>query len=621
MEGGYMGKILQVNLTTGEIKDQALDSKLCHQFIGGYGIGARLIYSRQKPRTEPLAPQNILGFLTGPLTGSGAPFGSRFTVVVGKSPLTGTWGDSNCGGSFGPYLKFAGFDGILIEGQSPSPVYLSIKEGFAQLKDARELWGKDTIETEASIKGEFGNETRVVSIGPSGEKRSLISSIMHDNGRAAGRSGVGAVMGSKRLKAIAVMGLAKVPVAGSDELKRLRKECLAGLTGDLATSMRRMGTAGTTAVATRGGGCPVKNWSGVGSRDFPGVDLIDGEHVIATLEKRYGCYQCPIACSGYVKAGKEYDYKAGTKRAEYETLGAFGTLCLNNNLESITMANDVCNRYGLDTISAGATIAFAIECYENGAISSRDTEGIELTWGNHKAIVTMTRKMAKREGFGELLADGVKIASERIGKGSHEYAFHVHGQELPMWDPRFAPSLATAYLSDATPGRHTQAGLAGIEAGWARAGIELPTLDKYQYTGKGQFEVMLRNNTHFLNVTGLCNFSCMFFSPEMARKLLSAVTGWNLTSQDVNTICERIATIRQSINVREGLNPRDFKLPPRIVGHPPLEEGPSAGVMLDSQALTRDFFVAMDWDPETGRPSEKKLRQLDLDDVAGDLWS
>ncbi len=615
-----MGKILFVDLSTGELKEKALDEELCRQFIGGYGIGARIIFSRQKPNVDPLGADNTLGFMTGPLTGTAAPFGSRFAVVVGKSPLTGGWGDSNSGGDFGPYLKFAGYDGVFFTGVSEKPVYLFIRDGKAELKDATHLEGKDTLETEDMLKTELGEEVRVASIGPAGEKLSLISSIMNNRGRAAGRSGVGAVMGSKKLKAVAVRGTAKVPVANSEDLSKLRKDYVAKIKGKLADTFRSMGTAAATAGAAHSGGSPVKNWGGVGITDFPAANLIGGENVIASLERKYACYRCPIGCGGYMKAGTgEYKYKAGTKKPEYETLAAFGTLCLNHNLESIIMANDICNRYGLDTISTGATIAFAIECYEDGIITKEDTEGIELTWGNHKAIVAMTEKLAKREGFGALLADGVKMAAQKIGKGTDRYAIHVHGQEPGMWDPKFIPSYATTYQSDPTPGRHTQGGLSVVEAGLSPSGLELPSLDKYTYTGKGKFEAMFKNKAHLVNATGACLFSSFFLPHEAVATLLSVVTGWQLSSEEVNMMGDRISAMRQAFNLREGLSPKDFKLHGRLIGAPPLKEGPVANVTVDADTLVSEYYQALDWDSETGKPSERKLRQLGLEDVADAL--
>ena len=634
MARGYMGKILFVNLSTRELKTEIPGEKLYRDFVGGYGVGARIVFSRQRARVDPLGPENILGFMGGPLTGTDFPFGGRYTVFVGKSPLTGGWGDANSGGDFGPHLKFSGYDGVFFTGVSEKPVYLLIKEGKAELRDAIYLWGKDTAETEDILKGDLGEDVRVACIGPAGEKLLLISCVINNKGRAAARSGVGAVMGSKKLKAVAVIGTAQVPVADKEKARELRKEYM-GKFGPTADLFKRFGSSGITAQFVETGECPVKNWSGVGSRDLPNSGLISDESVINLQERKYGCYRCPISCGGLMKAGTgTYKYQAGVHKPEYETLGAFGGMCLNDNLESIIMANDLCDRYGMDTISAGATIAFAMECYEKGIITKKDTEGIDLTWGNHKALVAMTEKMGKREGFGDILADGVKVAAEKIGKGAEEYAIHIHGQEPPMHDPRSTPSFATAYQSDATPGRHMQGSCAHFEM-HASDEFEFPHFGKkitltdrsafkYTYTGKGKWEVLFRNHSHLGNTSGACLIADlgpgMVTPVDMIPTFLSVITGWQLSPEETLRIGDRISAIRQVINVREGLTPKDFKMPGRTVGDPPLQEGPTAKITVDVNTMVAEYYKAMDWDLETGKPSKKKLLELGLEDVAQEFW-
>jgi aldehyde:ferredoxin oxidoreductase len=633
MLGGYMGKILYVDLTKGGVKEETPDEKFYRDFIGGYGIGARIIYSRQKGKVEPLGTENILGFATGPLTGVPGTFGSRY-VVMAKSPLTGTWGDANSGGDFGPYLKFAGCDAVFFTGISPKPVYLFIDEGKAELRDATHLWGRDTNETEDLLKSELGEEIRACCIGPAGEKLSLLSCIINDKGRAAGRSGLGAVMGSKRLKAVAVKGRERVPVSDKEKLVKARGKYLAGEMPKFANSLKQFGTPGATASSAFSGDSPVKNWGGVGTLDFPNAQAISDQSVLNLVEDKYGCWGCPISCGALMRAGKEYQYEAGVHRPEYETLCSFGTLCLNDNLESIIKANDICNRYGLDTISTGAAVAFAIECYENGLLTEKDTGGIVLSWGEHRAIVELTEKIAKREGFGEILADGVKRAAEKIGKGVEKYAFHAGGQELPMHDPRFAPGLALTYQSDATPGRHTQAvlgflemrralpseGLAFIKEAEMRRWKGLGQLDKYTYTGKGEIEAKLKNAHHLVNASGMCNFGSVVLPADALPTFLALVTGWELSLDELDRTGQRIAAIRQAFNAREGITAKDLKLKGRPIGNPPLEKGPLAKVKVDVDTLRDEFFKAMDWDIETGKPSKKKLEELGLEDVAKELW-
>ena len=600
MLGGYMGKILLVNLSTREIHEERPEDKLYRDFIGGYGIGSRILYSKQKGGVEPLGPENNIGFVTGPLTGTPALFGCRY-AAVSKSPLTGGWGDANSGGYFGPYLKFAGYDAVFFTGIADKPVYLLINDGKAELRDAGHLWGRDTNYTEDTIQAEVGKGVETVSIGRSGEKLSLISCILTRGTDAAGRSGLGAVMGSKKLKAVAVKGNQKVTIADTELTNKFRKEHLDELKAAMyggkpfIEQRRKYGTTTMTHLQAHSGDAPVKNWGGIGIVDFPDSSGLSGDSAVANVEKRTGCWRCPLTCKGILKEGTgDYNYPAGTARPEYETQGSFGSMCLNNDTESIAMANYICNSYGIDTISAGTTIAFAIECYENGIITKGDTDGIELTWGNHKSIIAMTEKMAKREGFGDILADGVKVAAEKIGKGAEQFAVQIGGQELAMHDPKLSPDrpAAARYYMNATPGRHTQ--------GFGPSGFQ----------------------GHITNTAGLCVTG--FFAPKDPGKYiagyLSAVTGFERSMDNLLKVGERIDNMRHVFNLREGLNPLDRKIHPRILGNPPPEEGPLAGVTIDLDAQIYPNLDILDWDRKTTIPGKKKLLELGLDDVAKDVW-
>ncbi len=614
MTGGYMGKMLMVDLSKRQMEDEAIGDEFARKFIGGYGIGARLLFSRQKAGVDPLGPDNHFGLTTGMLTGTPMFAGSRYTVL-GKSPLTGGWGDANSGGYFGPYLKFAGYDAIYINGISDKPVYLFIDNGKAEIRDANHLWGKDTFETEEILKSELGKDVRVASIGPAAEKLSLIACVMHDRTRAAGRSGLGAVMGSKRLKAVAVRGNMKVPLADEEKANELRKKYLKEL-GGMALGLRDLGTSGGAHMSAKSGDSPVKNWGGAGIVDFPDADLLGGEYVRERLLDKYGCYRCPVAGGGHMKAGTgEYKYKEGAQKPEYETLAMFGSNCLNSNLESIIMANDICNRYGLDTISAGATVAFTIECYENGLLTKEDTDGIEMTWGNHRSIVAMTEKLAKREGFGDVIADGTKVGSERIGKGSEQFAMHIQGQELPAHDPKLGIHWVTTYQLDPTPARHTQ----GSETMHAPGLI--PPLDRDAVSGRAKAHKIGSNFNHIVNCTGMC---AMVYGGlphvDVVAEFMRAITGWDVTTEELITTGERISNLRQAFNIREGLYSPQFKVPGRIFGKPPLKEGPLAGKTVDDKTLHMEYLKEMDWDLETAKPSKKKLIELGLDDVAEELW-
>ena len=607
MSRGYIGKMLFVDLSKREINEEAIDEKLCYDFIGGYGIGSRIIYSLQKTGVDPLGSENIFSLFTGPLTGTPATSGCRYTAMA-KSPLTLGWGDANAGGTFGPNLKFAGYDGIFITGSSEKPVYLFLDNGKAELRDAGHLWGKDTYDTEDTLKTELSKEAEIVCIGPSGEKLSLISSIISDRGAAAARSGLGAVMGSKKLKAVAVRGNQKVPVADVEVVNKLRLQQITAMReaksahGSFLDERHRYGTTSHTDRSAHSGDSPVKNWGGIGIFDFPEISGFNPDVTVANVVKRTGCWHCPIACEGKLREGSgEYKYPPNVRRPEYETQAAFGSLCLNNNIESINMANHICNSYGIDTISVGTTVAFAIECFENGLITKADTDGIELTWGNHKSIVAMVQKLVRREGFGDILADGVKVASEKIGRGSEKFAMHIGGQEPAMHDPKLARPPrpfqngcppAARFQMDATPGRHTQ--------GFGPPGF----------------------HHHLFNTSGVCYFG--YGASEPAKYIagfMAGVTGWDRTIEELLKASERIANMRHVFNLREGINPLERKVPSRMIGIPPQKVGPLAGATADIKNEIYTNLVELDWDLLTTKPSIKKLLELGLDDVASDLWA
>jgi aldehyde:ferredoxin oxidoreductase len=597
MAGGYIGKLLFVNLSTGEFKEETPDESLFRDFIGCFGVGARILYSRQRGGADPLGPENTLGFVTGPLTGTPAVTGCRFAVVA-KSPLTGGWGDSSCGGDFGPSLKFAGYDGVFITGVSPKPIYLIIDNGKAQIRDASHLWGKTTFETDDAIKAELGKDVKVVSIGPAGERQSLVSCLMNYGGDAAGRSGLGAVAGSKKLKAVVVRGEGKVPLADVEAVNRIREAHMAEAKQAME-GFRMTGTSGHSDGSVHSGDTPVKNWGGIGVNEMPDVSGLHKDVLNANVARRTACWHCPVACKGRLREGTgDYRYPADTHRPEYETAAAFGAMCCNTNAESIAMATHICNAYGLDTISTGTIIAFAMECYQHGIITKKDTDGIELTWGNHRAMIAMTEKIAKGDGFGDVLADGVRKAAERIGRGAEEYAVHIGGQELGLHDPKFdfpffrGKPTAARYQMDATPGRHT-------------AGF-----------GPSQFE------DHALSASGLCLHSdTLVRDPsKYITGYMSAVTGRDYNMDVILECGERIANIRHVFTLREGINPLQLKVHGRIIGRPPFSEGPLAGVSLDIEAQAYWNLGALDWDRVTTKPSRQKLLQLGLNDIAEELW-
>ncbi|MFN8522829.1 MAG: aldehyde ferredoxin oxidoreductase family protein [Chloroflexota bacterium] len=619
MARGYMGKILNVDLSKGTVTDEPLDEKLCRDFIGGYGIGAKLLFDRMKPGVDPLGPDALLGFFTGPLTGSPSIEGNRF-VVVCKSPLTNTWGDANCGGTFGPALKAAGYDGVLFSGISEKPVYVAIQDGKAELRDAGSLWGKDANATEDLIREQMGGgkgrgkQVEIACIGPAGEKLSLVSCVMNDKGRAAGRSGVGAVMGSKRVKAIAVQGNAAIPMADPEKAQSLRRKYMKKHGGAYELFVNT-GTIGITGDSAISGDSPVKNWGGAGTVDFPqGAVSFRDSTVMTYQDKKYGCWRCTMACGGHMSV-KEGPYKGTAHhKVEYETAAAWGTMTLSDDFPALIKINELCNLYGFDTIGSGCTAAFAVECYENGILTKEDTGGLELKWGNAAALVELLHKMGKREGIGDILADGVKKAAERIGKGSEKYAIHIQGAEVPMHDPKFQPGLATAYLLDATPARHTQGheDMPPVKDNW-------PEHEKHVYGGKGEIHKKCADMVHVVNAAGVCLFAFLSYEWEFVPDFLSAVTGWDIDTDEAYRIGERIAQVRHAFNLREGLNPLKFHVPGRLIGDPPQTGGNNRGITVDLKTQARDYCVAMDWNTETAMPSRKRLETLGIPEVAAAL--
>jgi len=366
------------------------------------------------------------------------------------------------------------------------------------------------------------------------------------------------------------------------------------------------------------GESPVKNWGGIGEIDFPNASAVSDQSVIAYQNKKFACLGCPIACGGEVTVGSG-PYACKTHKPEYETLSALGSLCLNDNLESIIKVNDICDRAGLDTISLGATIAFAIECYENGILNKDDTDGIELTWGNHQAIVALSEKMVRREGLGEILADGTRIAAKKIGRGSEQFAMHLGGQEIPMHDPRCTPGYGTTYFTDATPARHMQGGSAFLESGFAIPGIPFKPMEKYIYTGKGDLHRYMSNLSHVVNASGLCYFAFMVYGANMIPQFLEYVTGQSYNLEQLQTIGERIGTLRMSFNIREGVKLSDRKIPGRMIGDPPLQAGPLKDITIDIKTLTSEYLEKAGWDSQTGKPSQQKLEELGLEKVSKDL--
>lgn len=640
---GYMGKILHVDLTTGDIQEEVLPDDLYEKYLGGMGIGAYILYDRIPAGADPLGPDNILGFLPGLLTGTGSLFTGRW-MVVGKSPLTGGWGDANCGGTLSPAIKRCGYDGIFVKGISEKPVYLYVDDRVKELKDAADVWGMDTVETEEYLSkpsGKKGKKPKVACIGPAGESVSLISGISTDKGRMAARSGLGAVMGAKRLKAVVLAGSKRIIPHDMDEMKRLSVLCnkwvqfqppfVSGpLTAFIGALMRilpavltmdgllykiflkKWGTVSMNQMSPEMGDSPIKNWKG-SSKDWGFRRSYSSQpDVFTKCEKvKYHCYSCPLGCGGICTTEGEY---SETHKPEYETVLSLGGLCMNEDVAAIFYLNELLNRAGMDTISAGHAVAFAMECYEQGVITRKDTDGLELNWGNSEAIVALVEKMIRRDGFGHVLADGVKQAVERIGKNAEPYGMHAGGQEPAAHDSRNDPGFALHYCVEPTPGRHTLGSHLYYEMYqlWKVVkGIpKIPPMHlksgKYKNPER-QAEIGAVNSKYMtiINSVGACIFGA-FIGAKRVRLFdwMNAATGWNLTPEAYLEKAAEIHTLKQSFNIKHGLEPKDIKINDRALGRPVQKEGANKGRTIEIETMMRRYWEQFGWDGDTGRPAE-----------------
>jgi aldehyde:ferredoxin oxidoreductase len=606
----YAGKILLVDLTEGTTKEEILSGNIYREFIGGNGLGIRFLYEHLSARTDALGPDNILGFVTGSLTGTTAP-GSGRHMLVTKSPLTGTWAESNSGGTFGPELKTAGYDAVFFTGISPRPVYLLLKDGKAELQDASPVWGKDTYETQDKLLQLHRDpKMKIACIGQAGESLSLLAGVVSERGRIAARNGVGAVMGSKKLKAVAVRGgVKKITAANTGRFEKAMKQFLAIISNnEYAKGLAAAGTGSNISFLVSIGDAPLKNWQKSGLEALPSLTNLDGANMDKYKVSGFGCYACPITCGAIIQQKEgPFAIKDQMHRPEFQTLASLGGMLMNDNLEAVIKANDICNRYGIDTMGVGGTIAMAMECYENGLITREDTDGIDLTWGNAEAIVAMVEKVARREGFGAALADGTDKAAERIGKGSGKYAMAIRGKSLAMHDPRLSPSLGTANIADANPAHHMDSQVTGMLSQGASIGAD-PALQASKTNPFAGF-AMGSEYHQLLNAAGLCSLYTVATAPPPIAELIAGACNWDFGWEEALKAGRRILTLRQAFNAREGLTPDKFELPKRIAS--------TAGV--DYTALRDGYFTEMKWDVKSGKPSKEALADLGLTDLTKDL--
>ncbi|MDY6876948.1 MAG: aldehyde ferredoxin oxidoreductase family protein [Chloroflexota bacterium] len=603
---GYMGKILRVDLSAGRLDDEPLNEEYAYAFVGGSGLAARYVYDMVDGDTDPLGPENPLVFMTGPLVGTAMPSAGRCSVCA-LSPLTRLWGESNTGGFFGPELRFAGYDGVIITGQAKKPVWLSIVEGRAELHDATGLWGCDSYETQERVREAMGEpKARVACIGLAGENLVKMAAVMNDHGRAAGRTGMGAVMGSKNLKAIGVCGSANIPLGDPDGFKAVVKDIIASLDEDMtAMAFRLAGTASGVDMLLMYGDMPIRyyqqgEWEN--ASNLSGVLMAD-----RYLNKGTACYRCPIACGRETHAPNYGLDKVDGP--EYETLGAFGSLALVDDLEAVIYAGHLCNVYGVDTVSTGCTIALACEMLDRGIISAADTGGLEICYGNVQMTHRLIEMIARRDGFGDVLAEGSAALAERFGVP--EMAVTVNRLEVPMHDPRAFVGMAVTYALSPRGACHMEGDMYSVDTGQGPP-FELGVTpgDRFEMTEeKGHISARHQAWRNLYNAMILCQFQ----NPGVERVLaaLNGVTGWGIEVGDLMTLGKRIVTFKRMLNMRRGLTRADDRLPDLL--QQPLGNGGTEGTVPDVGVLLSGAYAEYGWDPETGRPTPETLTGLGLD--------
>jgi aldehyde:ferredoxin oxidoreductase len=659
-EFGYHGKVLFVDLGAKSYREESVDGEVYRQYLGGYGLGAHLMWKHFPPETDALAPEACFAICAGLLTGAQTPFSGRIQIV-GKSPLTGTWADSNSGGSVASHLRTAGYDALVVSGRAAEPTTLIIHDDKVEFVPAGELWGKEIPEAFDALKAEYGgkSEVGVSAIGPAGERQARIASVMNDRYHAFGRQGFGAIYGSKNLKAIVVSGTGSLPIAREKEFRAICKRVRKEYRSDIGILMRIMvwlskpkkslgwlyrlfpklrikvssptpamrqlwadrGTTAAVSLSIENGDSPVKNWKGAGSVDFPlrtKGHKIDGKEVDKLVTKRLSCGDCPMPCKGIVASKKRG--LSDVRRPDYETICGFGANLLNDDIELVTACHDACNRYGFDAVSSSAVLGWVCEAVELGILDpEKDLDGVDMRWGNGEAALELTIKMGAGEGCGEWLSHGVKRASEHVGKNSEAFAVHVCGSEPAYHDPRFTSLMGVTYVSDPTPGRHT----AG-SASWNETfdvGFSLPdAVKKKEWSvswkgteGKGLAQKHHSNAHQVMNGLGLCMFTMLTGRLPWAE-FVNALTGWDYSEKDLLQCGERIQNLRAAFNRREGITLDDYKVHPRLLGQGDgkLSQGPLAGVEVPLLELRRDYYDAMQWNPETGHLARARAQELGM---------
>jgi len=616
--GGYARRVVEVDLSKGTVELTALRDEVLRRYFGGGGLAAKLFLDSFSPHVDPLSAENPLFVMTGPLVGTLLPGSSRFAVCA-RSPLTGFWGIGTCGGNFGPELKFAGYDGIVVKGGADKPVYLFIDDDTVEIRDGRSLWGKDIYEVTAALKDQHSGDrpVKVLAIGQAGEHRVRFAAIGNDGAHFVGRTGLGAVMGAKGLKAIVVRGSGKVIPAlekDYDEVrKRVLEKCKDSMVGQ---SLKMMGTAAAMDLGMMTGDVPIRNWT---RGEFEGSGRIGGPAMNAGyLTRGHACYACPIACKRVVKVSQGPYATPEGPGPEYETCCTFGTYIENDNLEGIIKANELCNRYGLDTISCGATIAFAMECYEKGILTTHETGGVRLEWGNIDAALDLVRKIASREGIGDLLAEGSWRAARAIGKGAEECVVAVKGLDLPAHDPRGYHGMGLEYAVGYRGACHLQHMTLYIEQGmnpFSELGLS-SNYNGQESKGKAEMVLVSQNLGVPASSACLCVFVFACLTAQDVSDMIRVTTGWDFTTKELLETGARLWLLMRGMSNLMGASAPDDRLPARVLT--PLEDGMAAGSAPGIQLMLREYYALRGLD-ERGVPRKDVLEKAGLFELAGKL--
>ncbi|HOJ51706.1 MAG TPA: aldehyde ferredoxin oxidoreductase family protein [Syntrophales bacterium] len=607
---GIHGRFLRVDLTAKKLEDMPIAEELFKQYVGGSTLAAKLINDHITPEMAPLAPESPLIFATGPLTGSSIPMVSRY-AVGGLSPLTGYWGEATSGGAFPFRLKQAGYDGIFIIGKSDQPVYLYLDNGKAELRDASDIWGRNIYEAQDRLRSAINQPgLGMAVIGPAGENLAKTAGIMNDAGRTAGRCGLGALMGSKQLKAVVVSGKMRAEAADPEKLKELTKEAMTAIKQNIvAPAFREYGTLMYTDLGMSMSDVPVKYFQ---KSVFPATKLTGQALRQKYVVENYACVGCPIGCGREVK-----NFRPGIDSVdgpEYETTVAFGPLCMNFDFDSIIEANYLCNAHGIDTISLGVSIAYAMYLYELGVLTKEEA-GMEIKWGDGPTIVKLVEMSIRQEGIGKLISQGTLKMAEHFGRDPEEAA-QVKGMEVAMHDPRAFSGMALSYATGPRGACHLKGDYYNIELGSFILEYNILPGDRFASEGKAEMVAKYQNFKDLFDSLTLCKFAP--YTPTLICQALNAITGWNYDPQELLTAGERSITIKRVINNRRGLTRAEDKLPKICLKA--LEEGSSAGKSPDLTLMLKEYYAYRDWDWETGKPKKEKLLALGMEKEARQLY-